>query len=61
MDAHSCYECSAKLGGKGGGEGGVGWVEREAIRQILAESLGDTRHLGAEYVCNMMVAGLQKC
>ena len=43
--------------------GGVGWVERgrEAIRQILAESLGDTRHLGAEYVCNWMVAGIKKC
>ena len=46
------------------GGGGVGWVEergRETIRQILAESLGDTRHLGAEYVCNMMVVGIKKC
>ena len=44
-------------------EGGGSWLSgegREAIRQILAESLGDTRHLGAEYVCNMILAGLQK-
>ena len=60
MDAHSRYERPAKLGG--GGESGVGWVERgrEAIRQILAESLGDTRHLGVEYVYNVILAGLQK-
>ena len=61
MDAHSCYACSAKLGGKGGRVELVGWREGEgAIRQILAESLGDTRHLGVEYVCNVILAGLQK-
>ena len=39
----------------------VGWREGEgAIRQILAESLGDTRHLGVEYVYNVILAGLQK-
>ena len=49
-----------KVGWKG--RGGVGWVERgrEAIRQILAESLGDTRHLSVEYVYNVILAGLQK-
>ena len=51
MDAHSCYACSAKLGGKGGGWSWLGGERgREAIRQILAESLGDTLHLGGEYV-----------